>query len=245
MYGNNLCCKVDCRDGKKVRKRDLGVLGQNPTFVAKVSLPKRTFDCDSCCLFVPPWLCQDFRFCLPAPLFRLTKAILSSLPGPGYPCHLRLVPVGADGFCSAQAGYLPDVLSFPFPVFSSFSRSFPACQKIRAYKCPGSTMCTPGAMRLRTSVPAFCHPDSLAFPPIAALAAAAWSCFRRFSLSLLFLSLYSAASALLDVDEVPELLAPGGVTELSKSLGLDLADPLSGDAEDLSHLLEGMGLSAV
>lgn len=106
-------------------------------------------------------------------------------------------------------------------------------------------MCTPGAMRLRTSVPAFCHPDFLAFPPIAALAAAAWSCFRRFSLSLLFLSLYSAASALLDVDEVPELLAPGGVTELSKSLGLDLADPLSGDAEDLSHLLEGMGLSAV
>ena len=105
-------------------------------------------------------------------------------------------------------------------------------------------MCTPGAMRLRTSVPAFCHPDSLAFPPIAALAAAG-SCFRRFSLSLLFLSRYSAASALLDVDEVPELLAPGGVTELSKSLGLDLADPLSGDAEDLSHLLEGMGLSAV
>ena len=106
-------------------------------------------------------------------------------------------------------------------------------------------MCTPGAMRLRTSVPAFCHPDYLAFPPIAALAAAAWSCFRRFSLSLLFLSRYPAASALLDVDEVPELLAPGGVTELSKSLGLDLADPLSGDAEDLSHLLEGMGLSAV
>ena len=65
------------------------------------------------------------------------------------------------------------------------------------------------------------------------------------------LSVYSvsvsnpAASALLDIDEVPELLAPGGVTELSKSLGLDLADPLSGDAEDLSHLLEGMGLSAV
>lgn len=86
--------------------------------------------------------------------------------------------------------------------------------------------------------------DSLAFPPIAALAAA-WSCFRRFSLSLLFLSRYPAASALLDIDEVPELLAPGGVTELSKSLGLDLADPLSGDAEDLSHLLEGMGLSAV
>ena len=178
------------------------------------------------------------------PLFRLTKAVLSSLPGPGDPGHLRLVPVGADGFCSAQAGYLPDVLSFPFPVFSSFSRSFPACPEIRAYKCPGSTMCTPGAMRLRTSVPAFCHPDFLAFPPIAALAAAG-SCFRRFSLSLLFLSRYPAASALLDVDEVPELLAPGGVTELSKSLGLDLADPLSGDAEDLSHLLEGMGLSAV
>ena len=242
MCGNNLCCKVDCRDGKKVRKRDLGILGQNREIVENVPLPKRTFDCDSCCLFVPPWLCQDFRFCLPAPLFRLTKAILSSLPD--YTGHLRLVPVGADGFCSAQAGYLPDVLSFPFPVFSSFSRSFPACPEIRAYKCPGSTMCTPGAMRLRTSVPAFCHPDSLAFPPIAALAAAG-SCFRRFSLSLLFLSRYPAASALLDVDEVPELLAPGGVTELSKSLGLDLADPLSGDAEDLSHLLEGMGLSAV
>ena len=245
MCGNNLCCKVDCRDGKKCEKRDLGILGQNRHIVAKVPLPKRTFDCDSCCLFVPPWLCQDFRFCLPAPLFRMTKAILSSLPGPGYPGHLRLVPACADGFCSAQAGYLPDVLSFPFPVFSSFSRSFPACPEIRAYKCPGSTMCTPGAMRLRTSVPAFCHPDFLVFPPIAALAAAAWSCFRRFSLSLLFLSRYPAASALLDVDEVPELLAPGGVTKLSKSLGLDLADPLSGDAEDLSHLLEGMGLSAV
>ena len=61
----------------------------------------------------------------------------------------------------------------------------------------------------------------------------------------IFCRFYSTASALLDVDEVPELLAPGGVTELSKSLGLDLADPLSGDAEDLSHLLEGMGLSAV
>ena len=245
MCENILCCKVDCRDGKKVRKRDLGVLGQNRQIVANVPLPKRTFDCDSCCLFVPPWLCQDFRFCLPAPLFRLTKAhpfqpswswvSLSSQAGPGRCRWILFCP----GRLSSGCSFLPiSCLFFLFPVF-------PACPEIRAYKCPGSTMCTPGAMRLRTSVPAFCHPDYLAFPPIAALAAAAWSCFRRFSLSLLFLSRYPAASALLDVDEVPELLAPGGVTELSKSLGLDLADPLSGDAEDLSHLLEGMGLSAV
>ena len=159
---------------------------------------------------------------------------LSSQAGPSRCRWILFYP----GRLSSGCSFLPiSCLFFLFPVF-------PACPEIRAYKCPGSTMCTPGAMRLRTSVPAFCHPDSLAFPPIAALAAAG-SCFRRFSLSLLFLSRYSAASALLDVDEVPELLAPGGVTELSKSLGLDLADPLSGDAEDLSHLLEGMGLSAV
>ena len=157
MCGNNLCCKVDCRDGKKVRKRDLGVLGQNRQIVANVPLPKRTFDCDSCCLFVPPWLCQDFRFCLPAPLFRMTKAILSSLPGPGYPCHLRLVPVGADGFCSAQAGYLPDVLSFPFPVFSSFSRSFLPVLKSEHTNAPGARCVLPG----RCGFEPLCRPSAI------------------------------------------------------------------------------------
>lgn len=61
----------------------------------------------------------------------------------------------------------------------------------------------------------------------------------------LFFSLSLAPGALLDVDEVSELLAPGGVAELSKGLGLDLTDPLPGDAEDLAHLFQGVGLSAV
>ena len=130
MCGNNLCCKVDCRDGKKGRKRDLGVLGQNREIVENVPLPKRTFDCDSCCLFVPPWLCQDFRFCLPAPLFRLTKThpfqpswswvSLSSQAGPGRCRWILFCPGRVSSGCS----FLPiSCLFFLFPVFPCLSKN--------------------------------------------------------------------------------------------------------------------------
>ena len=50
---------------------------------------------------------------------------------------------------------------------------------------------------------------------------------------------------LLAVEVVAELLAAVGVAQLGQRLGLDLADPLAGDAELLAHLLERAGLAVV
>ena len=155
MCSNNLCCKVDCRDGKKVRKRDLGILGQNRQFVAK-------FRCQN-----GPLIAIHAAFLYrPGCAKTSVSAFLPPVPpdkGPSfpaflvYPGHLRLVPVGADGFCSAQAGYLPDVLFFPFPVFSSFSRSFLPVLKSEHTNAPGARCVLPG----RCGFEPLCRPSAI------------------------------------------------------------------------------------
>ena len=45
--------------------------------------------------------------------------------------------------------------------------------------------------------------------------------------------------------EVPDFLCPAGMAELPDRLVLDLADPLTGDAEELAHFLQGVGPAVV
>src|SRR5690606_17075976 len=45
------------------------------------------------------------------------------------------------------------------------------------------------------------------------------------------------------VEVVAQYLRPGRVTQLAHRLGLDLADPLPGDAVDLADLVQRLGLS--
>ena len=43
------------------------------------------------------------------------------------------------------------------------------------------------------------------------------------------------------VQEVLQLFAAGGVSQLPQSLGFDLADPFAGDVEFLAHFLQRAG----